>query len=172
MDTKEKGKNLYHEDAIKKMKTLVDHSPVCLFTTMLEQQPLTTRPMSVRKISDEGDFWFLSSIDSNKNIEVGVDDRVQLFFSNASDSEFMSVYGKATIVTDKKVIEELWNQIAKTWFIEGVDDPTLSAIKVKPLHADYWDTKHGKMVSLLKIAISSVTGAGMDGGESGTLVLN
>lgn len=171
MKTRDDDKNLYHEEAVKKMKMLVDHNSLCMFTTMLEQQPLTSRPMSVRKISDEGDFWFLSSIDSNKNIEVGVDDRVQLFFANASDSEFMSVYGKATIFTDKGIIEELWNQIAKTWFIEGIDDPTLSAIKVSPLHADYWDTKHGKMVSLLKIAISSVSGAAMDDGESGTMVV-
>ena len=164
--------DLYDEKAIKKMKILADHSPICLFTTMLEQQPLTTRPMSVRKVCDQGNFWFLSSIDSNKNIEIGVDDRVQLFFANTSDSEFLSVYGKATIITNKDKIEELWNQMAKTWFIEGVDDPTLSVLKVTPLSAEYWDTKHGKMVSILKIAISSVTGADMDGGESGKLVVN
>jgi general stress protein 26 len=173
MNTREPDKhNLYNEAAIKKMKILADHSPVCLFTTMLEQHPLTTRPMSVRKVCDEGNFWFLSSIDSNKNIEIGVDERVQLFFSNVSDVEFLSVYGKATIITDKEKIEELWNNMAKTWFIEGIDDPTLSVIKVEPLNAEYWDVKHGKMVSLLKIAVSTGTGAAMGNGESGKLVMN
>jgi general stress protein 26 len=173
MNTHEYGSHdLHQEQAIKKMKTLTDHSPICLFTTMLEQQPLVTRPMSVRKVCDQGNLWFLSSIDSNKNIEIGVDDRVQLFFANTADSEFLSVYGKASIITDRDKIEELWNHMDKTWFIEGVDDPTLSVIKVTPLQADYWDTKHGKMVAMIKIAITAVTGADFNEGESGKLVMN
>jgi general stress protein 26 len=155
----------HNEKAIQKLKTMVDHSPVCLFTTMLEQLPLSTRPMFVRKVCDKGNFWFLSSIDSKKNIELAVDERVQLFFFNAASAEFMSVYGKATITTDKEKIKELWHQSAKMWFIEGIDDPTLSAIKVQPLDTDYWDAKHGKMASMLKIETTVVESNRINGGN-------
>lgn len=155
-------RSIYNEIAIQKLKTLSDHTPVCLFTTMLEQVPLSTRPMFVRKVCDQGNFWFLSSIDSKKNIEIAVDDRVQLFFLNAASAEFASVYGKATIITDKNKIKELWHQSAKMWFIEGIDDPTLSVIKVQPLDTECWDSKHGKMASMLKV-VSTLVDSNGDG---------
>lgn len=173
METNKKNEHdQYNENAIQKLKTLANHSPVCLFTTMLEQLPLSTRPMFVRKVCDQGNLWFLSSIDSKKNIELAVDERVQLFFANTAESEFVSVYGKATIITDKEKIKELWHQSAKMWFIEGIDDPTLSAIKVRPLDIDYWDSKHGKIASMLKITEATVMDSEMSNGESEKLVVS
>lgn len=164
--------DLYNQEAIHKLKVMAHNNPVCMFTTMLEQLPLATRPMSVRKVCDQGNFWFLSSIDSNKNIEIGVDERVQLFFSDPVHSEFLSVFGKATILRDKEKIEELWHQMAKSWFIEGVDDPTLSVIKIEPYKTEYWDIKHGKMVSIMKIEAAATAGATLlDIGETGDLVM-
>jgi general stress protein 26 len=142
-------RNTSRETVIANFKKLVDLNPVCLFTTMLDKHPLTTRPMSVRKVCDQGNFWFLSSIDSNKNIEIGIDDRVQLFFVNVPDSEFISVYGKAVVITDKDKIEELWHQMDKVWFIEGTDDLTLSVIKVKPMQVNFWDPKRGQMAEVI-----------------------
>jgi general stress protein 26 len=147
---KSEGLDFLKQAAIDKFRKLIGHSPICLFTTMLEQQPLKTRPMAVRKICDQGNFWFLSSIDSHKNIEIALDERVQLFFSNAPAMEFMSAYGKGTIITDKHKVKELWNQTPKTWFIEGVDEPTLSIIKVEPLNIEYWDVKRGKMALMIE----------------------
>jgi general stress protein 26 len=159
-----------NEKAIQQLKTLANHNPVCLFTTMLEQLPLSTRPMFVRKVCDKGNFWFLSSIDSKKNIELAVDERVQLFFLNTASAEFASIYGKATIFTDKEKIRELWHQSAKMWFIEGIDDPTLSVIKVQPLDTDYWDSKRGKMGSLLKVVTTIVDFDSAGNGDSKKLM--
>src|ERR1700759_4938503 len=132
--------NLDREETIEKFKELVKHNAVCLFTTNLSSVPLETRPMSTQKVCDQGNFWFLSSRDSNKNNEIGNGSDVQLFFSNTSDSEYLSVFGKATISTDKSKIEELWTPIAKAWFTEGKDDPRITVIKVTPKDAFYWDT--------------------------------
>jgi general stress protein 26 len=89
-------KNLTHHEAIDKFKELVKHESTCLFTTQLTQVPLTTRPMSVQKVCDQGNFWFLSSSDSDKNAEIMIDNRVQLFFINTADYEFLSVFGTAS----------------------------------------------------------------------------
>ena len=149
-----------NQDAnITRMQKLVEQCPICLFATVLDKHPVVTRPMSVRKVCDEGNFWFLSSIDSNKNIEVGIDDRVQLFFVNLAESEFLSIYGKAEILTDKDKIRALWIQSEKGWFIEGTDDSTLSIIKVKPLHIDFWDSRRGKMAELMPREMATETKA-------------
>ena len=162
-------KNLTQEEAIKKFQELVDHSAVCLFTTNLSHLPLTTRPMSVQKVDEQGNFWFLSASDSSKNQEITSDNRVQLFFLNVSDYEFLTVYGTASISRDKKKIDELWTDIAKAWFSEGKEDPRVSVIKFQPDEAFYWDTKSGKIVSVIKIFASAVIGKTLSEGVEGTL---
>ena len=135
--------------AIDKMKAVVKHNSICLFTTSLEELPLHARPMSTSKVCDQGNFWFLSSRDSNENEEIALDPRVQLFFTNPSDLEYLTVYGKATISTDLSKIEELWTPQAKAWFAKGSTDPAITVIKVKPEEVFCWDNKNEKMVSLL-----------------------
>lgn len=164
-----KIKNLTHQEAIDKFKEIVKHESTCLFTTQLTKVPLTTRPMSVKKVCDQGNFWFLSPSDSDKNQEISNDPRVQLFISNTSNYEFLSIYGKATITKDKAKIDELWSDIAKAWFPDGKDDPRVTVIKVSPEEGFYWDTKDGKLVSMIKILASAVTGKTMQEGVEGTI---
>ena len=165
-------KNLSHEDAVRKFKEQVEHNAVCMFTSNLTKLPLTTRPMSVQQVDDQGNFWFLSAADSNKNQEVGVDSRVQLFFQNVSDYEFLTVYGKATVSRDKRKIDELWTPIAKAWFSKGKYDPRITVIKIEPEEGFYWDTKSGKIVSMIKILASAVIGKTLSEGVEGTLSVN
>ena len=164
-----KIKNLTQQEAINKFKEIVKHESTCLFTTRLTQVPLTTRPMSVQKVCDQGNFWFLSPNDSDKNQEISLDSRVQLFISNTSNYEFLSVYGKATISRDQKKIDEFWNDIMKAWFPGGKDDPKITVVKVIPEEGFYWDTKDGKLVSMIKILASAVSGKTLKEGVEGTI---
>jgi general stress protein 26 len=162
-------KNLSNKEAIEKFQELVKHQSTCLFTTRLTSLPLTTRPMAIQEVSDDGNFWFLSANDSDKNREITADPRVQLFISNPASYEFLSVYGYATASRDKQKIDELWNDIAKAWFPEGKDDPRVSVIKFEPDEGFYWDTKSGKFVSLIKIAASALTGRTFQEGVEGKI---
>ncbi len=147
-------KDLVNQKAVDKIKELVDHTQVCFFTTHLDSTPLPTRPMYTQQVDEEGTFWFFSDEESEKNFDIKDDSRVQLLYANPSKSEFLSVYGHAMVSRDRSKIEELWNPMAKAWFKGGKDDPSLSIIQVIPDEAYYWDTKHNKMVSLLKIITS------------------
>lgn len=68
-----------------------------MFCTNLKEFPITSRPMGLQETDEEGNLWFISSADSNKNFEIKDDKQVQLFFMNNSDSEYLSVYGSAYI---------------------------------------------------------------------------
>jgi len=162
-------KDLANQDGIKKLKELAEDISVCMFCTHSEEHLFETRPMGTQKIDDDGNFWFLSAVNSDKTFEIKNDSDVQLIYSKVSDSHYLSVSGKATISKDRQKIEELWNKLAEAWFKGGKDDPNLSVIKVAPTDAYYWDTKNGKMVSLIKIAISAVSGKQMDGGVEGKI---
>ena len=165
-------KDLTNQDAVKKLKDLAKSAEICLFTTSLNKVPLNTRPMGAQQVDEEGNIWFFSMKDSHKNDEIEQDNKVQLFFANKGSNEYLSVYGEASEVEDKEKAKELWNPLAKAWFKDGVDDPNLSLLMIKPLDVYYWDTKTNKAVSLIKIAVSAITGSTSDDGVEGKLNLN
>ena len=91
--------------------------------------------------------------------------------ANTGDSEFLSVFGTATIVLDMAKKRELWTPLAKAWFPNGVEDPDLTVLKVKPMQSYYWDTKNGKMVTLLKMAASAIIGKKSHRGIKGKITI-
>ncbi len=153
--------------AITKIRDLAKSARVCLFGTDLKHPPLTVRPMAVQSVDDAGDVWFLSGRSSHTNQHIAADPQVQLLFANPGSSEFMTLEGDATISDDRGLKEEHWTPIAKTWFTGGVDDPELTVLRVRVRDGYYWDTKHGKATSMIKIAIGAVTGKTMDDGIEG-----
>src|SRR5579864_2508091 len=98
----EKNKqNLLGEDAIKKIKELAKKAESCFFCTNINGGNFSTRPMAPEQIDDDGNFWFLSASDSNKNKEISIDAAVQLLFQGSAHSDFLSINGRAEISTDK-----------------------------------------------------------------------
>lgn len=164
--------DLNHEEAIDKLKELVAEINVCLFCTDLKTDDgATCRPMSAINVCDQGNIWFFSEKDSDKNKAINTDKNVQLFFSHPGKSSYLVVNGEAAIILDKEKIEELWTPVAKIWFKEGKDDPNISIIKVTPTTAYYWDTDGNKMINFLKMVASVVTGKNLLNSKEGTITV-
>ena len=149
-------KNLTATAAVEKIREIAEHANICIFVTDLSNLPLAARPMATQEVDDDGNIWFMSDKASVKNLQIENDDRVQLFYSHTSNYEYLSIFGHAEIIHDRKKIEELWTQMAKTWFKEGKHDSNISLIRVIPHDAYYWDTKNNKMISLVKFAMGAV----------------
>ena len=162
-------KNLVDEEAVSKLQDLVKGSPTCMFATRLTEAPFHVIPMRVQEADYEGDLWFFSSSDSTHNAQINADPRVQLIFTNSSDMEFLTVFGTASISTDKAQIDRLWNPMVNAWFEEGREDPKVTLIRVQPAHAHYWDTEDGKLVTMAKILARAATGADINTGVQGDL---
>lgn len=156
--------NLHNAEAIAKLKELSERARTCMFSTELTKLPINSRPMSLNECDDEGNLWFISSSESNKNFEIKEDNRVQLFFMNNSNSEYLSVFGKAFIYKDQETIDEKWSVFAKAWF-EDKNDPAVSVIRVQPEETYYWDTKAGKLVSLMTFAKAIISGKETDNSD-------
>jgi general stress protein 26 len=157
-------------EAAEKIKELAEKAETCFFCTNIQSgKPFVTRPMSAQKVDEQGNLWFLSADDSHKNEELSNDASVQLLFQGSKHSDFMSLYGKATISKDKQKIKELWEPLVKVWFTEGVDDPRITVIKVQPTEGYYWDTKHGSIVAFAKMIAGAVSGTTLDDSVEGKL---
>jgi general stress protein 26 len=162
--------NLNNKEAIDKLKSLVEDISVCLFCTDLKTDDgATTRPMWAIKVCDQGNIWFFSEKNSDKNNAIVGDKNGQLFFSHPAKNMYLVVNGEASIILDKTKIDELWTPMAKIWFKEGKEDAGISIIKVKPTTAYYWDTDGNRMINFLKMVASVATGKNLVKGKEGTL---
>ena len=157
-------KDLSNQEAIAKIKELSEKARICMFCTELDRLPVNSRPMGLQETDENGNLWFISSETSNKNFEIKEDKRVQLYFMNNSDSEYLSIFGDAYIYKDKSTIEDKWSPMANAWF-DGKDDPNVSIIRVEPKETYYWDTKAGKLVSLLSFAAAALSGNKTDNSD-------
>ncbi len=163
-------KDLRGSEAVKKLKELNDKS--CFFCTRIQTgTSFNTRPMSVQQVDDEGNFWVLSANDSYKIADIEADPAVQMLFQGASYSDFITLYGKAVISSDKAKINELWSPLLKTWFTEGIDDPRICVVRVTPSEGYYWDTKHGQLVAFMKQIAGAAIGKTLDDSIEGKLMV-
>ena len=161
---------LKDEQAKKKLKELVENIDFAMMETNLGNRPTHIIPMSTKEVDDQGCIWFLSNANSDHNNHLNTDNELQLIYSKPSDMEFITIFGKAKITSDKSILKRLYGKMDDMWF-SGVDDPNLSAIKVTPLEAHFWDTKSNKLITLFNMGMSLLTGEQREIGEEGELEL-
>ena len=164
-------KNLQDQEALKKFKKLVEDINICMFITMAKEPHEHTRPMATIEVEDDGTLWFFTDVRSIKVEEVVVDRTVHLAYAHPGKESYLDVWGRAEVITDRQQVIDKWSPIVKAWFPDGVNDPNLGLLKVKPLQCYYWDAETGKMVQFLKMAASVVAGKRLADGAEGKLVI-
>ena len=158
------------QESIEKLKTLIEDIDFAMLTTVNGGQ-LRSRPMSTQEYEGDNELWFYTSDQTHKVEEIEADSRVNVAYSKPEDNVYVSVSGRAALVKDRRKIEELWNPILKAWFPDGLDDPTLSLLKVTIEEAEYWDSPNSKLVQIAGFVKALVTGQSADGGDYGKISL-
>ncbi len=161
-------KNLFQKEAKSKLKEMAENIDIAIMETNLGRKPAHHVPMSTKEVDHEGCIWFLSNKNSVHNGHINSDRSIQLIYSKPSDMAFLTIYGNAFITSDMAVLKRYYGKSDDAWF-DGIEDPNLTAIKVIPEVAHYWDTKSGKLVSLLKMGIGALTGKRQNLGTEGDL---
>lgn len=137
-----------------------------MLTTPDHQGVLTSRPMMPLEVDANGAIWFFTKPSSDKEAPAG---KVNLAFADTSDSKYVSISGSSTLIFDRAKVEELWSPAAKPWFPEGKDDPSLALLRVDVDDAEYWDSNASRMVRMLAMAASAVSGKPVGMGENRTV---
>jgi len=141
---------------IKKARTLsakLKNIKIAMLTTGTVDSGQHSRPMYTFEIKDDGIIWLFISKESKTSEEIRAVPKVLLNYSNPQGDLYVTVNGIAEIIEDRAKIEELWSDRFKMWFPYGKDDPNLCLLKIRPLHAEYWDTPDlllAQMISLVK----------------------
>lgn len=164
------NQDLSAKQAIDKMRDLAESIDFAMLCTDLTSQPFHAIPMSTKRVDDDGSIWFLSGQDSTHNANILRNLQVQLLYSDPKSMRFLIIYGQALVLTERSILASLHKKSDDAWF-DGVDDPNLSAIKVVPHTAHYWDIKGSKLAALWKMGVAAVTGSEADIAEHGDLRL-
>jgi len=150
--------NMTREQMVAKVAELIKDINVAMMTTEAEDGLLHSRPMATQKTEFDGTLWFFTGLSTGKISEIDWNPEVNLSYSDGGANKYVSVSGTAEIVDDRAKKEELWSDIYKAWFPQGLDHPDLCLMKVEVTFAEYWDVPSGKMVQAFGFLKALATG--------------
>lgn len=151
------GNKYFEEKTIAKLKEMAENIRFAIMGTNLKSLPPHLIPMTTKMVDENGSIWFLSSEKSTHNKNIIEDNNLQLIYSNPEDMQFLTVYGQAIIYKGKVILERFYDsKVDGVWF-DGICDPDLTAIKVVPTEAHYWDNNKRELIHLIKVGKESIT---------------
>ena len=121
-------------DISKKMRKL----DICMMTTVGPYGHLTSRPMSNNgDVEYDGNSYFFSYEDKEVIKEIKENSNINLSFQG-DDMFYISIAGKAQLITDKEVLKKHWVDSLNAWFKDGIDTPGIIMIHVEAINIKYW----------------------------------
>lgn len=155
--TETQAAELTGPEAIARVKELVEDIDFTMLTTRDPDGNLVSRPMSTRQMDDSGDIWFFVLDDSAKVEEAKADDDIGLSYLDSSGHRYVSIAGHARVVHDRSKMEELYSPSLDIWFENGLDTPGIALLRVTPVECEFWEPRHGKLVTAAGMLKALVT---------------
>lgn len=148
---------------------LIKGTKFAMFTTQHGNGHLHSRPMTTQnQDQDRGDaLWFFMSRKSDPVDDFQHTPGVNVAYADPGADAYVSVAGEASVVDDPATVQRLFTPAAKAWFPGGATDPDLALVKVRILHANYWNVTESKVTQLVKMAAAAVSGQPPKMGEHG-----
>lgn len=155
----------------RKLRELIEGISVAMMTTTDSEGMLRSRPLVTLEVEADDELWFFSSVESSKIAEIERDNRVNLTYADPDGQDYVSISGRAQVMSDRSRIRRLWRPAHKAWFPKGADDPDLVLIRVEALKAEYWESPGGTVVNMLGMAKAIATGTPYRPGENQKVAL-
>ena len=150
--------NKQHNEELEKLQDMIESIGYCMLTTVQKDGELMSRPMSTVEMTSDSALYFFTKEFSGKVEEILQHGNVNVAYADKGKNTYVSVSGKASLVTDHAKIKDLWSPIMKAWFPEGLDDPKLALLKVDMESAEYWNDAASKVWEAYKIGKALLTG--------------
>lgn len=142
----------------------VDGIRTVMLTTIDERGTMSSRPLTVQRITEDGDLFFI--VDANAEWVVRTVEPVNVAFVD-DGTTWVSVAGRAVVDDDRGLLDELWDPMTDAFFPDGKENGPV-VLEVRADEWEYW-TAPNKVMQLVKIARAKVTGGSTDLGASGTV---
>jgi general stress protein 26 len=111
---------------------------ICMMSTQTLRGNIASRPMSNNgDVEYDGNSYFFSFNESRAVKALEENAHVNLSF-NGKNGLYISLSGKAKLVTDRAKLEKHWQDQLNQWFSEGINTKGIVMIHVKASHIKYW----------------------------------
>jgi general stress protein 26 len=145
-------------DAHEKITSLMKDARVAMLTTMTADGKHVSRPMTLQESDFMGDIWFFTYNNSHKAMEIRNYPEVNVAFSDQKRNSWLSISGRAELVSDPAKKEELWQPLMNAWFPDGLETEGVVLIRVQAETAEYWDSPSSTVVTLFGVVRAALTG--------------
>ena len=146
-----------NQDQADKLWELIKATKFAMLTTE-DGGELRSRPMAASQGSFDGTLWFFTRASAHKVDEVQADQRVGVSYADPEKQNYVSMSGRASLVRDRPTIDAHWQEVLRTWFPKGKDDPDTALLKVEVTQAEYWDAPNSTMLHAYGYLKARLTG--------------
>jgi general stress protein 26 len=119
---------------------------------------LRSRPMAASQKGFDGVLWFFTREHAAKVAEVRQDPLVCVSYADPGSQTYVSLSGRASLVTDPPVLADHWHESLRTWFPKGLQDKELALLKVDVDQGEYWDAPSSTMIHAYGYVKARLTG--------------
>lgn len=99
--------------------------------------------------ADGRKFWFLADARTVLDWEATRRHVVTLTFQSPDEHVFLTLSGKAEVITDAAVTAKMWRPAFKRWFPGGPSDPRLLLVQFSPYDAEFYESADGRVTAHL-----------------------
>jgi general stress protein 26 len=156
---------------LEKIKDIIEDIRIATLVTKDNDGPMRGRPMATAEVDDDGTLWFFTDEYSAKVEEISEKKEVLVSYASKSQNAYVMINGTASLIDDRKKIEELWKPAMKAFFPKGLDDKKILLIRVDGEQAEYWEGSSSRIVIAFNVARSIATGKQYNQGEHGKVDL-
>ena len=124
--------------ALEHLSELIEGIEVSMLTTVDRTGQLHSRPMMALREASEGALWFFTQGNSHIVDVVHAHHPVNISYVDSARGRYVSVSGRARVVTDRARKIELWERRLARWIPNGAEDPSVVLIRVEVQEAEFW----------------------------------
>jgi len=141
-------KELNTEEVKEQIKSVLRDIEICVCCLDEKEFPVKLHPVGISKMDEEANFWFIYNKGKYVNLEITNGNHLELIYSEPGQAHLLTVYGIATVINDRRKLEEVWSGIGNELFEQGINDPNIILLKITPTEAYYYrDSNFGHFIS-------------------------
>jgi general stress protein 26 len=94
---------------------------------------------------DDRTFWFAADARTVLDWESHRRQIITLSYQSPDERVYLTLSGRAEVVTDPDVTAKVWRPTFRRWFPGGARDPRLLLVKFSAYDAEYYQTSSGRV---------------------------
>lgn len=145
-----------HRNDLRTIAETIEEAGTCMITTVDHNGGLSSRPMIVQELDEEGNLWFFALSDSNLMNEIRRIPVVNITFT-AGKEKFISALAIGYEAFDKEKMQQLWDPSYKKLFHGGLETDKLTFLKLDLQEVEYWGTPHSPVFKIADF-VRNITG--------------